>query len=223
MAFCVNWKETSSVKKAKVVHAHVMIRKFQPFSGTSRQWRYKLNVPFNCPIRWWIKILESLYYCFTIQPWSRNVTRSLLKKPKVYLWDRSLLSDPGTKSENFVASHLLKAIHWWTDNGFGDYGLYFLRDKAKREVDFLATRNKDPWFLIEVNGDRNKSLSKSLVYFQKQVRCYHTLFKLPFQWNMLILIAFRQISRQLSLLRLYYLNWFKNNSLILILLHFQTG
>ena len=66
-------------------------------------------------IRRWIKILESLYYCFTIQPWSRNVTRSLLKQPKVYLWDWYLLSDPGAKSENFVASHLLKAIHWWTD------------------------------------------------------------------------------------------------------------
>jgi len=124
-------------------------------------------------IRRWIKILESLYYCFTIQPWSRNVTRSLLKQPKVYLWDWSLISDLGAKSENFVASHLLKAIYWWTDNGFGDYGLYFLRDKAKREVDFLVTRNKDPWFLIEVKADRNKSLSKSLVYFQKQIRSPH--------------------------------------------------
>ena len=33
MTFCVNWKEPSAVKKVKVVHAQVMIRKFQPFSA----------------------------------------------------------------------------------------------------------------------------------------------------------------------------------------------
>jgi len=77
-------------------------------------------------LRRWIKILESLYYCFTLQPWSKNVPRSLLKQPKVYLWDWSLIADPGARAENFIASHLLKAVHWWTDNGFGEYGLYFL-------------------------------------------------------------------------------------------------
>ncbi len=124
-------------------------------------------------IRRWIKTLESLYYCFTIHPWSRNVPRALLKQPKVYLWDWSLLADSGSKSENFVASHLLKAVHWWTDNGFGEYGLYFLRDKDKREVDFLVTRNHKPWFLIEVKTEQTKSISKDLFYFQKQTGAKH--------------------------------------------------
>jgi len=124
-------------------------------------------------VRRWIAILESLYYCFTIQPWSRNVSRSLLKQPKVYLWDWSLIDNSGAKSENFVASHLLKAVHWWTDNGLGEYGLYFLRDKNKREVDFLVTKNHKPWFLVEVKTEQRKSINKELFYFQKQTGVPH--------------------------------------------------
>lgn len=124
-------------------------------------------------VRRWINALKSLYFCFTIQPWTGNVPRSLLKQPKVYIWDWSLIDDMGGKTENFVASHLLKAINWWTDNGFGEYGLYFLRDKDKREVDFLVTRNKKPWFLVEVKTEKKKSVSKSLSYFQKQIGATH--------------------------------------------------
>jgi predicted AAA+ superfamily ATPase len=124
-------------------------------------------------VRRWIGTLESLYYCFTIQPWSRNVARSLIKQPKVYLWDWSLIDDRGAKLENFVASHLLKAVHWWTDNGHGEYGLYFLRDKDKREVDFLVTKNHKPWFLVEVKTEQKKSISKELIYYQKQTRAPH--------------------------------------------------
>lgn len=124
-------------------------------------------------IRRWISTLQSLYYCFTIQPWFRNVQRSLLKQPKLYLWDWSLIDDSGARLENFVASHLLKAVHWWTDNGFGDYQLYFLRDKDKREVDFLVTRNHEPWFLVEAKTEEKKPLSKDLSYFQKQTNAPH--------------------------------------------------
>ncbi|MCY4050490.1 MAG: DUF4143 domain-containing protein [Gammaproteobacteria bacterium] len=38
-------------------------------------------------IRRWIATLESLYFCFTIRPWYKNVARSLRKEPKYYLWD----------------------------------------------------------------------------------------------------------------------------------------
>ena len=124
-------------------------------------------------IRRWIKTLESLYYCFSIQPWYKNVARSLLKQPKVYLWDWSLLSDDGIKTENFVASHLLKAVHWWTDNGLGEYGLYFLRDKNQREVDFLVTKNRAPWFLVEAKANQQKKIHKALFHFKKQIHAEH--------------------------------------------------
>jgi uncharacterized protein len=124
-------------------------------------------------IRKWINTLNSLYYSFELRPWSKNISRSLLKEPKYYLWDWSEIEDIGAKAENFIASHLLKAVHYWTDFGFGVYGLYYLRDKDKREVNFLITKDEKPWFLVEAKYRNNHSISSSLKYFQKATNCKH--------------------------------------------------
>lgn len=60
----------------------------------------------------------------------------------------------------------------WTDLGLGEFELFYLRDKKKREVDFLVTRDQEPWFLAETpkaNGD----LSPHLAYFQQATRAQH--------------------------------------------------
>lgn len=124
-------------------------------------------------IRRWIATLESFYYCFSVRPWHQNVTRALRKEPKYYLWDWSLVDDAGARAENLVASALLKATHWWTESGQGDFGLHFIRDKEKREVDFLVTRNQRPWFLVEVKTSGKAALSKSLAWFQSQTKTEH--------------------------------------------------
>ena len=125
-------------------------------------------------IRRWLVTLESFYYCFTIPPWHRNVARSLRKEPKVYLWDWSQLDDhPGERAENFVASALLKAVQIWTDRGMGEFGLYFVRDKEKHEVDFLVARDGQPWFLVETKVSGNAGLSRNLAYFQEQTGAAH--------------------------------------------------
>ena len=117
-------------------------------------------------VRRWLGILENLYYCFSIRPWHNNLARSLRKEPKYYLWDWAMVKEAGARHENMIASHLLKAVHFWTDSGMGDFGLHFLRTKDKREVDFLVSRDGQPWFLVEVKtGD--SPLNKNLAYFQK--------------------------------------------------------
>jgi len=126
-------------------------------------------------IRKWIELLKAFFYCFTITPWSKNVPRSLLKNPKPYLWDWSQVKDEGARVENFVASHLLKAVHHWTDSGLGDYRLHFLRDKEQREVDFLISRDQKPWLLVEVKRGSNQGLSPSLRYFHKITGAPHAL------------------------------------------------
>ncbi len=123
-------------------------------------------------IRKWINTLESLYFCFSIRPWKNNISRSLIKEPKIFLWDWSLLNDAGAQNENFIASHLLKAVHWWQDNGLGEYSLHYLRTKDKREVDFIVTKNKKPWFLVEVKTAKT-ALSKELEYFQEKTNAKH--------------------------------------------------
>lgn len=133
-------------------------------------------------IRRWLEVLKSFYYCFSIQPWSKNITRSLVKEPKLYLWDWSLVEEVGHRNENLVASHLLKATHFWTDRGFGDYGLYYLRTKDKIETDFLVTKDGKPWFLVEVKT-KARGLSPALYHFQKETGAPHAFqvaFDLPF-------------------------------------------
>jgi predicted AAA+ superfamily ATPase len=134
-------------------------------------------------VKRWIDTLSSLYYCFCLQPWMKNVARSLIKEPKVFLWNWALIENQGARLENFVASHLLKAVHFWTDRGFGEYKLYFLRDKDQREVDFLVVKNKKPWFLVEVKTSGDRSISKALYHFQEQTGAPHAFqvsFELPY-------------------------------------------
>ena len=52
------------------------------------------------------------------------------------------------------------------------FELRYLRDKLKREVDFLVVRDRRPWFLVEVkNGDGQ--LPDSLGFFQSQIHAQH--------------------------------------------------
>jgi uncharacterized protein len=64
------------------------------------------------------------------------------------------LADHGARGNlrplSFVKGRVLKAVEGWTDLGFGDFELRYLRDKRKREVDFLVVRDRKPWFLVEV-------------------------------------------------------------------------
>ena len=141
-----------------------------------------VNVSIDTICRW-IAVLESFYFCFTIRPWHRNVPKSLRKQPKVFLWDWSMVLDTGARHENFVASHLLKAVHWWSDRGLGRYGLFYLRDKAKREVDFLVTKDDKPWLLVEVKTAAQRDLNPNLAFFQHATGAKHAfqaVFDMPY-------------------------------------------
>ncbi len=133
-------------------------------------------------VRRWLEVLKSFYYCFALQPWSKNISRSLIKEPKLYLWDWSLVEEEGQAHENFVASHLLKAVHFWNDRGLGEYGLYYLRTKDKIETDFVVIKNGKPWFLVEVKT-KDKGITPALYHFQEETKAPHAfqvVIQLPF-------------------------------------------
>lgn len=123
----------------------------------------------NVTIKKWIKLLESFYYCFTIKPYSSNVSKSLIKEPKIYLYDWSVIEDPGARFENFVASHLLKSVDLWNETGKGKYGLYYIRTKDQKEIDFLLTKNLQPWILVEAKLSNNVPISKNLINFKNKL------------------------------------------------------
>ncbi len=144
------------------------------YTGLASDIRVTVNT-----VRRWITTLEQFYYCFRVKPWHENIPKTLLKQPKIYFRDWSIVDDEGQKNENMTASHLLKAVELWTDLGYGDFGLYFLRDKVKREVDFLVSRNGSPWFIVEVKSSGSGGLSPSLKHFNSLLKPEHA-FQLDF-------------------------------------------
>jgi predicted AAA+ superfamily ATPase len=156
-------------------------------------------------VKGWISLLESLHYGFTVRPWHKKVANSLRKEPKWFLRDWSSIKDEGQKSETFVACHLLKACQGWTDLGLGSFDLHYLRTKQKKEVDFLVSKDGVPWSLFEVKHSE-RSLSKSLVDFQNQLKVPHAfqvVLDLPyeqvdcFSYDRAIVVPARTILSQL--------------------------
>jgi predicted AAA+ superfamily ATPase len=120
-------------------------------------------------VKRWVDLLERLHFGFRLRPWFANVSKALRKEPKWYLRDWSGVEDTGARAETFMACHLLKAVEGWTDLGLGRFELRYLRDKLRREVDFLVVRDRKPWMLVEVKSGDN-ALSESLAYFQTATR-----------------------------------------------------
>ena len=134
-------------------------------------------------VKRWVDLLARLHYGFLVRPWFANVAKALRKEPKWFLRDWSGIRDEGARTETLMACHLLKAVEGWTDLGFGEFELRYLRDKQKREVDFLVVKDQRPWFLVEVKtGDTR--LAPALAYFQAQTGAPHAfqaVLDLPFE------------------------------------------
>ena len=132
-------------------------------------------------VKRWIDLLERLHFGFVVRPWFTNLTKALRKEPKWFLRDWSGIDNPGQRAETLMACHLLKAVECWTDLGLGNFELRYLRDKLKREVDFLVVRDRKPWMLVEVKTSDIR-LSDSLRYFQTATKAKHAfqaVFELP--------------------------------------------
>jgi len=122
-------------------------------------------------VRRWMDLLVELQYGFRVHPWFTRVPKALRKEPQWFLRDWSGVTDTKARDRTFVACHLLKAVQGWTDLGFGQFELRYVRDKLKREVDFLVLRERRPWFLVAVAHDA--ALNPALRYFQTCTRAPH--------------------------------------------------
>jgi uncharacterized protein len=135
--------------------------------------REELGVAFNT-VKTWLGALERLYYVFELRPFAGRLARTLRREGKVYLFDHTEIESPGPRFENLVALHLLKLVDAWNDLGYGDFALKYLRDKEKREVDFLVTDRGRPFLLLEAKLS-DASVSPSLVYFAERLRPQHVV------------------------------------------------
>lgn len=125
-------------------------------------------------VRLWIDYLTRLYFVYLIRPYAGKIARALRREPKLYLWDWSEIPDEGIRFENMIANHLLKWCHFTQDWGFEPLDLHFVRDKEKREVDFLITRNKKPWLLVEAKLSKTE-VPMALPYFAQHLNVPHKI------------------------------------------------
>jgi uncharacterized protein len=115
----------------------------------------------------WLEIFERLYYCFRISPFGAPRIRAVKKEQKLYLWDWSLITDPGPRFENMVACHLLKYCHFKADSEGYNMELRYLRDTDKREVDFVIICDGNPLFAVECKTSE-RQISPALAYFKSR-------------------------------------------------------
>jgi predicted AAA+ superfamily ATPase len=161
-------RELSDIKLLSVAEALMSLLPHKVCSLISYQSianHLQISVP---TVQDWLKQFERLFIVFKISPYTAQLSRSIQKAPKYYLWDWSLIENEGAKFENLIALHLLKAVTNWTNLGLANCSLHFLRDKNSREVDFLIVKNNKPWFLVEtkLSDDSNND---TLHYYCKKL------------------------------------------------------
>lgn len=135
--------------------------------------REDLDVHF-ATVKHWLELLERTFYGFMIRPFSKKLARGLKKEGKWYLWDWTEISDSGNRFENLIAVHLIKYVNFMNDTGRDSLVLHYIRDKEKREVDFVITRKNIPLILIECkHGDETPH--RHLAYFAEKFKIKRAL------------------------------------------------
>jgi len=124
----------------------------------------ELQVNFGS-VKKWLNLFESFYLIFKIAPWTKKISRSILKEKKIYLFNYPEIEDESSRFENMAALELTRAIHYWNEAGRGRFTLHYIRNKEKKEVDFLIADKNKPVLLIETKLNETAP-SKNLIDFQ---------------------------------------------------------
>jgi predicted AAA+ superfamily ATPase len=99
-------------------------------------------------VRHWLSVLEASYVIYTLPPYYENISKRLVKSPKIYFHDTALAcyllgienemhlkAHPlrGSLFENMVINEAMKECR----NAGKDASLFFFRDRTMKEVDLL--------------------------------------------------------------------------------------
>lgn len=123
---------------------------------TSQMMNYKTiadAVEISVPtVKNWLNILERLGIIFYLHPYSNNLLKHMVTKPKLYFYDSGLVAYltkwtdsetlmngamSGAILENFVVSEIVKS---YQNAGLEPF-IYYYRDKDNKEIDIVLERN----------------------------------------------------------------------------------
>jgi predicted AAA+ superfamily ATPase len=116
----------------------------------------------NSTAREWMTLLEASYVIFLLRPWYRNVSKRLIKSPKLYFYDVGLASyllgleteghvsrDP-LRGNLFENMSVIEALKYRYNRG-GKNNLSFYRDSNGNEVDLVLEIGPD-LFPVEIKS-----------------------------------------------------------------------
>jgi len=115
----------------------------------------------------WLDVFERVYAIFRIAPFGAPRLRAVKKEQKHYQFDWTLVTEPGPRFENLIASHLLKWVHYQVDIEGRDLELRYFRDVDGREVDFIVTERRKPILAVESKLSSG-SVDRGLRYFKER-------------------------------------------------------
>lgn len=114
-----------------------------------------------------IAAFERLALVILVRPYYKKIKYSLTREPKLYFYDWSLVADEGARYQGFMAIQLKAWCDYMCESGRAEAELFYIRDKQKREVDFLMVINGQPWMLVEAKLSQDKSAMSTLAYFSR--------------------------------------------------------
>ncbi len=138
-------------------------------------------------IQSWLAVLESSYIIFLLQPWYNNLSKRIIKSPKLYFYDTGLLCYlTGITSQSALQNHaqygaffenwIIAEIQKNRFNQGINEPMYYFRDSAGNEVD-LIIRKQETTMGIEIKAAKKitSSMTAGLRYWQKNFKNGQTL------------------------------------------------
>lgn len=135
----------------------------------------------NSTTNHYIDLLQGGYFIFKLQPYFANVTKRLVKSPKVYLSDEGILHAlSGIDSFERLIDHVIVGSSW---EGFvinqirakvdKKIELYFYRTQVGAEIDLLLVKENKPFVAIEIKNSNSPSVSKGFYSACDDVKAEH--------------------------------------------------
>ncbi len=122
----------------------------------------------------WLSILEASFQIYLLQPYHSNLTKRLVKRPKLYFldtglccyltqWTNAKALEAGAMSgsilETYIFTEILKS--WWHRGKSPD--IYYYRDKDLVEIDFVIVQNQKFYPLeVKKSASPKKEWAKNL-------------------------------------------------------------
>jgi uncharacterized protein len=122
----------------------------------------------NSTTNHYIDLLEGGYFIFRLPPYFPNVTKRVVKSPKVYISDEGILhSLANINTYESLIDNILVGASW---EGFvinqirykvgKKVELYFYRTQVGAEIDLLLVKDNKPYVAIEIKNSNTPSVSK---------------------------------------------------------------